>query len=244
MIQGFRPNWMRSRAYSVGASLSEEKNMERPKANRKKVLIAVAWVAGLGGAGFVLFHFFAIPQTCSCRATVSPDLSDAFIVDNSIGDSRSILIAVSSTGGGILSICYSEREPKHGHVTRGNPGSHRQRGCKSEFEYGLGDRNQLRKSDIESIFDYRLTEILNYDGKRGKSTRGALYLNRSTNSCGFELKEWNKKFLTGQLECDYHILSLPLFWPQDNELFYTRVFYAIHKVPAGAKPVLSNPVDR
>jgi hypothetical protein len=48
---------------------------------------------------FAVEYFFAVPETCACRATVPPILSHAFILDNSIGDSRYITILDYESGG-------------------------------------------------------------------------------------------------------------------------------------------------
>jgi hypothetical protein len=216
---------------------------ERPKANWKKRVLTAIGCGAVVGAFFAVDHFFGVPQTCGCRATVPPALSDARILDNSIGDARHITIVAAGPFSSLLTICYSEK-PKQGKVDPGRflPPED----CNWESKYDLEDARELGKSDDKVVIDYDVTERL-YDPKNlfsskpGKSKVGFLSLDRRTNSCRFGVDEWSqdwkkefeKKSLSGQLKCaSNNYYFNPWSWfPQSTELFYTRVFYAIHKQP-------------
>jgi hypothetical protein len=211
--------------------------MERPKASWKKwVLIAVVCGAVVG-AIYAVNHFFAVPQACTCRATVPPALSDASLLDNSIGDARHITIVAAGSFSSLLTICYSEK-PKQGKV---DPRFLQPEDCSWESRYDLEDYRELGKTDDKVVIDYDVTERL-YDqngSKPGKSKVGFLYLDRRTNSCRFGMDDWSqdwknerdKKLLSGEMNCVGNTVYFnPWSWfPQSTELFYTRAFYALHK---------------
>jgi hypothetical protein len=148
------------------------------------VLLAIgcgSFVAAL----LVADHFFAVPDRCGCRATAPTTLSDAFILDNSIGDARDVTI-VANPARASLEICYSEK-PKHGEVNRQSAGLTR---CEWDMNYEL-DESQESKTDIGTVITYSVFgRAMGQDNRSDKSEAGTLYLNRSTNSCSFFMHGW------------------------------------------------------
>jgi hypothetical protein len=198
-------------------------------------------VIGFFGATYLFSYFFSVPQGCGCRATNMPNaLSEAFILENTIGDATSITIRTGQIGDvGGLQICYPQR-PRRGNITEISGLADRE--CQYENNYELGQTSH-RKTDIEASIVYEITERFSqFDSKRTagsnikRDANGILYINRSTGTCTFGLPEWGEAKLSGRLECvDPVFYPNPWSWfPQTVELFYTRAFYAIHKKPAAA----------
>ncbi len=215
--------------------MSNEKGRELFKL--RQIVIGLCVVA-LFGAIYLSSYFFSVPQECECRSTAIPSaLSEALILENSIGDSNSIATRIR-LGRGELQICYSKM-PKEDRRETSSPGLAAER-CEYENSVDL-EESGSRKSDIAAYFGYEISEqrpFVEAPREHLIPVGGALYINKNTNSCTFRALQWNGATLPGCLECAdpvFYFKPWSLF-PQTVELFYTRAFYAIHKGPSAAGP--------
>jgi hypothetical protein len=172
-----------------------------------------------------------------CRASVPVEFSDELFLENSLDDANAITISRSET-----EICYPNK-PNKGKAE--NMVGLKPKTCafsQSRFELEeLGER----KTDIEATLAYKIKYqpfTLYPDPDLETSTTealGKLYLDRGTNACTFEMfrsegkqSAWGGKKLIGVLECstERKFYFNPWSWfPQTVGLFYTRIFYAIHR---------------
>jgi hypothetical protein len=198
--------------------------------------IALALIVLFGSGYYGAVHFFYIPDACQCRAVVPPGFSETSLLENSLGDANTVTVSPVK-----IEICYS-KPPMKGQADSDVGLS--PKGCEFyKWRFDLEEVGEL-KTDIEATLLFNIS----YDhspplvGKAETSTAtalGKLYVNRANNAFTFEafraegkVSAWGENKLTGALECstERSFYFNPWSWfPQTTGLFYTRVFYAIHK---------------
>jgi hypothetical protein len=201
----------------------------------KVATLIVACISVYDGVSYGVSYLVGTPLDCVCHANISPDLADASLIHNSVGDATAVIIKTDGPLQGEINICYPKK-PSRGNVDY-NPGLP-ERGCEVSNTYELILRNH-GKTDTESALIYEidentLTPPYIVGSKRRATeeiaTSGRLDLDRSKDICKFQANAWNSAAI-GEMKCgnERWYFNLWSFFPQTNRLFYTRMFYWLHK---------------
>jgi hypothetical protein len=207
--------------------------------NRQNVFWLFAAIVGVVGF-LVVKHFLAVPTKCRCRIdNIPPELSEARLATNSIGDATGIHFGVGNwEEGERVRICYSA-QPAAGTINDGIwapmlP----EKNCDPSQDFLLSLTQSQFQTDTEfaTIYDLRIPGVSPENGDlldRNWQSSGSLVsvrIDRQSGRCNISSSDWSGKYIEGQSDCfDYEFYLNPWYlWPQIVGLFHTRAFYWIN----------------